>query len=187
MALMNEQKNRVHPRKFTLWIALASIVMMFTAFTSAYIIKRNLADWITFDLPQIFIYSTVVILVSSLTLVISRNYFRQRAMIQYRIWLMITLALGITFVVLQYLGFSNLWHNGFTLTRNVSFSFLYVIIGLHALHVIGGVVAMAVMVIQAFSVRRKTYSIVPVDMMNTYWHFVDLLWIYLWIFLYMIR
>ena len=187
MALVNDQKNRIHPRKFTLWIALASIVMMFTAFTSAYIIKRNLADWITFDLPRIFIYSTVVILVSSLTIIISRNYFRQRDMIQYRIWLMVTLALGITFVFLQYLGFIQLWHNGFTLTRNVSFSFLYVIVGLHAIHVLGGVVAMAVMVIRAFSVRRKSYSQVPVDMMNTYWHFVDLLWIYLWIFLYMIR
>ncbi|MDE3213496.1 MAG: cytochrome c oxidase subunit 3, partial [Bacteroidota bacterium] len=96
-------------------------------------------------------------------------------------------ALGITFVFLQYLGFIQLWHNGFTLTRNVSFSFLYVIVGLHAIHVLGGVVAMAVMVIRAFSVRRKSYSQVPVDMMNTYWHFVDLLWIYLWIFLYMIR
>src|ERR1039458_4818499 len=84
IAVMKEQKNRIHPYKFTLWIGLASIVMMFTAFTSAYIIKRNLANWITFELPTIFIYSTGVILLSSLTIIVSRNYFRQRDMVQYR-------------------------------------------------------------------------------------------------------
>jgi cytochrome c oxidase subunit III len=187
MAVMKEQRNRVHPQKFTLWIGLASIVMMFTAFTSAYLIKRSLADWITFDLPKIFLYSTAVIIISSITIIISRNYFRQREMRQYRGWLLVTLILGITFVCLQYIGFTELWESGITLTRNVSFSFLYVIVGLHAIHVLGGVVALTVMLIRAYSVRRKNYSAVPIDMMNTYWHFVDLLWIYLLTFLYLIR
>lgn len=187
IAVMKEQKNRIHPFKFTLWIGLASIVMMFTAFTSAYIIKRNLADWITFDLPHIFFYSTAVILISSLTIIISRNYFRQRDMIHYRQWLLVTLILGIVFICMQYIGFTQLWHNGITLTRNVSFSFLYIIVGLHAVHVLGGVIALIIVLIKAYSTKRKNYSIVPVDMMNTYWHFVDLLWIYLLVFLYLIR
>src|SRR5664279_5822448 len=135
IAVMKEQKNRVHPYKFTLWIGLASIVMMFTAFTSAYIIKRNLANWITFDLPIIFWYSTAVIVISSITIIISRNYFRQREMKQYRLWLAVTLVLGTAFVFMQYIGFTQLWRSGVTLTKNVSFSFLYIIVGLHALHV----------------------------------------------------
>lgn len=187
IAVMNEQKNRIHPHKFTLWIALASIVMMFTGFTSAYIVKRNMANWITFELPKIFWYSTAVIILSSLTIIASRNYFRQRDMKQYRLWLAITLILGIAFVVMQYIGFTQLWHTGVTLTRNVSFSFLYIIVGLHALHVVGGVVTLIILLIRAYSVKRKNYNIIPVDIMNTYWHFVDFLWIYLLIFLSMIR
>ena len=184
---MNEQKNRIHPHKFTLWIALASIVMMFTGFTSAYIVKRNMANWITFELPRIFWYSTAAIIISSLTIIVSRNYFRQREMKKYRLWLTATLILGIAFVVMQCIGFSQLWNSGITLTKSVSFSFLYVIVGLHALHVVGGVIALTIVLIRAYSSRRKNYNIVPVDLMNTYWHFVDLLWIYLLVFLTMIR
>ncbi|HVZ95720.1 MAG TPA: cytochrome c oxidase subunit 3 [Chitinophagaceae bacterium] len=187
IAVMKEQRKRIHPHKFTLWIGLASIVMMFTGLTSAYIVKRNLSDWITFDLPKIFWYSTAVIIISSGTIMASRNSFKQRHMMQYRSWLLITLLLGIAFVVMQYVGFTQLWHNGVTLTRNVAFSFLYIIVGLHALHLIGGIIALIISLAKAYSRRVKNYDIVPVDIVNTYWHFVDLLWIYLFVFLSLIR
>lgn len=187
IAVMKEQKNKIHPQKFTLWIGLAGIVMMFAGLTSAYIVKRNLANWISFDLPKIFWFSTIVIVCSSLTLILSRNSFRQREMKKYKLWLAITLLLGIGFVFMQYLGFSQLWYKGITLTRNVSFSFLYIIVGLHALHVIAGVIALIIILIKAYSIKRKNYSQVPIDMMNTYWHFVDFLWIYLLVFLDLIR
>ena len=187
IAVMKEQNKKIHPHKFTLWIGLASIVMMFAGFTSAYIIKRNLANWITFQLPLIFWYSTAVIIISSFSIIRSRNYFRQREMQQYRLWMTVTLILGIAFVIMQYIGFTQLWSSGVTLTRNVSFSFLYIIVGLHALHVVGGIIALLILLIKAYSVKRKNYSKVPIDLMNTYWHFVDLLWIYLLIFLTMIR
>ncbi len=187
IAVMKEQKNKIHPHKFTLWVALASIVMMFTGFTSAYIVKRNMANWISFQLPKIFWYSTAVIIISSITIILSRNCFRRREMKQYRLWLASTLVLGVIFVCLQYIGFTQLWHSGITLTKNVSFSFLYIIVGLHAVHVLGGVIALLVVLIKAYNVKRKNYNIVPVDLMNTYWHFVDLLWIYLLLFLVMIR
>lgn len=187
IALMKEEKNRIHPHKFTLWIALASIVMMFAGLTSAYIIKRNLSNWITFELPIIFWYSTAVIIISSITILVSRSAFRQREMKNYRRWLAVTLILGVAFVFMQYMGFNQLWKNGFTLTRNVSFSFLYIIVGLHALHVIGGVIALIIILIKAYSFKNKNYSPVQIDLMNTYWHFVDFLWIYLLVFLVMIR
>lgn len=187
IAVMKVQKDRIHPHKFSLWIALASIIMMFTGFTSAYLVKRNMANWTTFELPRIFWYSTAVIIFSSITIIFSRNYFRQREMKQYRLWLAVTLALGIAFVCMQYIGFSELWHSGITLTKNVSFSFLYIIVGLHALHVVGGVVALMIVLVKAYSIKRKNYDIVPVDLMNTYWHFVDILWIYLLVFLSVIR
>ncbi|MEO6290237.1 MAG: cytochrome c oxidase subunit 3 [Ginsengibacter sp.] len=184
---MKDQKNRIHPHKFTLWIGLASIVMMFAGLTSAYLIKRNLANWITFDIPAIFWYSTAVIILSSITIILSRNAFGQREMKTYRRWLAVTMVLGIVFVFMQYSGFRQLWDSGMTLTRNVSFSFLYIIVGLHALHVIGGLIALIVILIKAYSIKNKNYSPVQIDLMSTYWHFVDFLWIYLLMFLVMIR
>jgi cytochrome c oxidase subunit 3 len=185
--VMSDQRKRIHPHKFTLWIGIASIVMMFAGLTSAYIVKRNLANWISFDLPVIFWYSTVVIILSSFCILVSRNYFKQGSMAKYRQWLAITAMLGVLFVIMQTIGFINLWNAGITLTRNVSFSFLYIIVGLHALHVVAGVISLLVILIKAFSTKRKSYSAIPIDLINTYWHFVDLLWIYLLIFLLVIR
>jgi cytochrome c oxidase subunit 3 len=185
--VMNEQRKRIHPHKFTLWVGIGSIVMMFAGFTSAYIVKRNLANWLTFELPVIFWYSTAIIILSSITIMMSRNFFKHGEMMKYRKSLAITMMLGIAFVIMQTIGFLNLWKNGITLTKNVSFSFLYIIVGLHALHVIAGIIALLVILIKAFSIRRKVYSTVPIDLMSTYWHFVDFLWIYLLIFLLVIK
>lgn len=182
-----EQNKRIHPHKFTLWIGLASIVMMFAGFTSAYIIKRNQVNWVTFDLPKVFWYSTALIIGSSITLWLAQNAFKNREMLNYRKLVVVTLLLGIFFIALQIIGFSQLWANGMTLKANVSFSFLYIIVGLHALHVLGGIIALLVMFAKAFSTKVRNYDIVPVEVVSTYWHFVDFLWIYLLIFLVLIR
>lgn len=185
--VMSQQRKRIHPHKFTLWVAIGSITMMFAGLTSAYIVKRNQANWITFELPKIFWYSTAVILLSSLTMLLARKFFVAKEMSKYRQFLSVTMLLGILFVVLQAIGFTQLWQQGITLTKNVSYSFLYIIVGLHAAHVLGGVIALVIMFFKAFSRRQKIYSSVPVDVMNTYWHFVDLLWLYLLVFLLMVR
>ena len=177
----------MHPHKFTLWVAIGSIVMMFAGLTSAYIIKRNQASWSTFDLPVTFWYSTGVLLLSSLTLLMTRKAFELRERLKYRRLLTLTMVLGITFVVLQFMGFKQMWDAGLTLTKNSSLSFLYVLVGLHAVHVIGGVIALMVMFIKGFSTKTRNYSVVPVEMMKTYWHFVDFLWIYLLVFFMVIR
>jgi cytochrome c oxidase subunit III len=182
-----EKKNKIHPHKFTLWVGIGSILMMFAGLTSAYIVKRNQANWTTFDLPVAFWYSTAVIVASSITLFIAVRSFKERLMSRYRLMVAATLVLGVLFVVFQIIGFEQLWAKGITLQANVSYSFLYVIVGLHALHVIGGIIALVVMALQAFRKSVRNYSIVPVELVNTYWHFVDILWIYLLVFLLMIR
>lgn len=184
---MTTQRKKIHPHKFTLWIAIGSITMMFAGLTSAYIIKRNQPNWLVFDLPVMFWFSTAAIVASSVTIWRALRNFREHRMATYRKMLMATFFLGITFMILQVIGFVQLWNQGITLTKNVSVSFLYPIIGLHAIHVLGGIVVLAVMFFKAFSKRQKTYSAVPVEMVSTYWHFVDLLWIYLLFFLLMIR
>ena len=184
---MVKKNTKIHPHKFTLWVGIGSILMMFAGLTSAYIVKRNQANWQTFDLPLAFWYSTAVIVLSSFTLMLAVSSFKKRVMSRYRLLMGVTLLLGSVFIVLQIVGFHQLWGLGITLQGNVSYSFLYVIVGLHAVHVVGGVIALIVMCLQAFRSSVRNYSIIPVELMNTYWHFVDILWIYLLIFLLMIK
>lgn len=182
-----EQRNKIHPHKFTLWMGIGSILMMFAGLTSAFIVKKNQANWISFEIPAVFWFSSLAIILSSVTIIVAGRAFRDRHMKRYRQLLLVTAVLGIAFVTMQTIGFMDMWNQGLTVNSTVSVSFLYVIVGLHALHVLGGIVALIVMVLKAFSRKQKIYSSVPIQLAGTYWHFVDLLWIYLLVFLVMIR
>lgn len=184
-SVSEQQRKRVHPHKFSLWVAMASILMMFAGFTSAYIVKRNDSNWLEFRLPTVFWYSTFVILLSSLTIHLALKAFRARNMARYRTLITVTAALGVLFVILQITGFNYLQEHGVKLigsNSNASGSFLGVITGVHMLHVIGGVIVLIVMFLKAFNRTRKNYSSVPIEVASTYWHFVDGIWIYLFIF-----
>jgi cytochrome c oxidase subunit III len=180
-------RKKIHPHKFTLWIAIGSIIMMFAGLTSAYVVRRNQANWVGFEIPLVFWYSTAVILFSSITMMLAVRNFKQRNMAKYRSLLTVTFLLGVVFVAMQVVGFFQFIQSGLALGKTNSVDFLYVIVGLHALHVIGGVVALAVMFAKAFSIKVKNYNSVPVEVMATYWHFVDVLWVYLLLFLVLIR
>ncbi|MFI5153226.1 MAG: heme-copper oxidase subunit III [Chitinophagales bacterium] len=177
-----EQRKKIHPHKFTMWIAIGSIIMMFAGLTSAYIVKRDLPGWTRFDMPRIFWYSTTSILLSSLTMQMALKAFKERRMKRYQQLITITTILGIGFVILQCFGFSELWNSGTTFEGSGAGQFLYVIAGLHALHVFAGVIALIIMFLRAYSLRVRSYDSIPVEIMSTYWHFVDLIWIYLFIF-----
>jgi cytochrome c oxidase subunit 3 len=184
MAETTKQKKKIHPHKFTLWVAIGSILMMFAGLTSAFIVKSNLVGWRDVEMPQIFWVSTAVIIVSSITVQLALRSFKQRDMGRYRQLIAMTFILGMAFVVMQWLGFRELWYEQNVTLKGVTGAgqFLYIIFGLHALHVLGGVIALLVMFIKAFFGKSKNYSSVPVELAATYWHFVDLLWIYLLVF-----
>jgi cytochrome c oxidase subunit III len=182
MEAVNDQRKKIHPHKFTLWVALGSIIMMFAGLTSAYIVKRDQPGWTTFRIPRAFWYSTATILISSLTIQLAQKAFKDREMLRYRQFLSVTTVLGIVFVALQWVGFTQIWETGITFKGSGGGQFLYVIAGLHAAHVLGGIVALAIMMFKAFASKVRSYSPVPVELMTTYWHFVDVLWIYLFIF-----
>lgn len=183
-----QQRKKIHPHKFTLWVAMASMIMMFAGMTSAYIVKSNQSGWQGVEIPKIFWASTAVILVSSLTIQMALRSFKQRAMNPYRLLMGITLGLGILFIVFQWMGFLQLWYQQrVTLKGSGAGQFLYIIFGLHALHVIGGVVALLIMFVKALVGKVKQYSAVPVELISTYWHFVDILWIYLMLFFFWAR
>src|SRR5579872_2952899 len=142
---VNDQRKKIHPHKFTLWVALGSIVMMFAGLTSAYIVKREQPGWTTFSIPRAFWYSTSVMLVSSLTIQMALKAFREREMLRYRNLISLTTILGVLFVILQWMGFKQIWNSGVTLKGSGGGQFLYVIAGLHALHVLAGIVALFIM------------------------------------------
>ena len=184
---MGGQRKKIHPHKFTLWVGLGSIIMMFAGLTSAFIVKRSQAGWQDVEAPSIFIYSTLVILISSVTVQMAVRAHKQREMPKYRLFITITAVLGSLFVAMQFFGFRTLWNEGITFRTSISGSFLFVILGLHALHVIGGVITLLVMFFKAFSRKVRTYSSVGIEVAATYWHFVDLLWLYLVIFFILIK
>lgn len=185
-----EQPKRIHPHKFLLWIAMGSICMMFAGFTSAYIVKRNQSNFLEFSLPTIFWYSTFVILASSVTIQLAVKNFKAREMSKYRSLITITAILGLVFAALQVVGFKDLESHGIFLTgpkSNAAASFILIIVGVHALHVLGGVIAILVMFLKAFLSKTKNYSSMPIEVVSTYWHFVDVLWLYLLVFFIWIR
>lgn len=183
--VLSDQKRKIHPHKFTLWVAIGSILMMFAGLTSAYIVKRSQVSWLMIEIPLIFWYSTVAIIASSVAIQLSLKALKQRNMIIYRRWLVITAVLGVLFLVLQVIGFAQFKSSDIRLVgagSNASYSFLLAISGMHGLHVLGGVIALVIIAIRAVSISKRNYSTLPLEIAATYWHFVDILWIYLFIF-----
>jgi cytochrome c oxidase subunit 3 len=181
-----ETNTKIHPYKMLLWVGFGSIVMMFAGLTSAYIVKKSQANWLEFDLPNLFWFSTLVILVSSFTIQMAVKKAKAGEMAQYRGFLSVTAILGLTFIILQIRGFQALELNNVALTgarSNSAGSFLLVIAGLHLLHLVGGVIAIAVISLKAFAAKSSTNQVLSVELVASYWHFVDILWIYLFVFL----
>ena len=186
---LSKKRNRLQSQRFGLWIGLASITMMFVALTSAYIVRRSGGNWMEFRLPNMFFISTVVIIFSSMALELSyRSFIAGKASV-YRLWLVIAAVLGLLFCVAQYFGWQQLYHIGVPLNGNPSGSFIYAISGLHVAHVAGGILALTMALYHAFSLpyfvseeRKSRFK-----MVLHYWHYVDILWIYLLLFFLIFR
>ena len=181
------RRNNIHPHKFALWVGMASIIMMFAALTSAYIVRQAAGNWLEYRMPGIFYINTIVILLSSFTLHGSYLSYKAGKEFLYKGLLIVSFVLGIAFVVLQYIGWDELYQIGIYLTGNPSGAFFYVITGLHAVHVLGGISALVVAMVHAFALKFKVTNRRKnrFQLVLQYWHFVDLLWIYLFVFVLM--
>jgi cytochrome c oxidase subunit III len=171
------------PSSTAIWIVLFAISMMFAAFTSALVVRKGSAlDWRTFKLPSILFLNTFVLFASSVTLEVSRRRIAgfmgnlQSQVESPARWLYGTLTLGIFFVAGQYVAWSQLRAEGLYLATNPSSSFFYVLTVTHALHVLGGLAGLVYVIrkLGNSSLRRST-----LDATARYWHFMDLLWLYL--------
>jgi len=178
-------RKRIPALKFALWLSLASISMLFAGLLSAYIVRQAAGNWFEFTLPAYFTYSTIIIILSSLLLHGSVLAFRKEGEKMYKVLLISAFLLGVLFVILQYQGWMAMQNAGIDLKGNPSGAFVYMISGVHVAHVIAGTAAMLMAVIHAFALPFKVTEkrITRFDITAQYWHYVDLLWIVLFLFL----
>ena len=189
-ALVNSNvNNRINPQKFALWVGMASIIMMFGAFTSAYIVKQAAGGWLEFTLPYHFYISSSLIVLSSITLHLSyKSYLRANESL-YKKYLVATLILGLSFLILQTMGWTDLFSRGIDFRANVSGSFFYLITGIHAVHVMAGIAALIIACMHAFTLKfgKTEKRINRFQLTTNYWHFMGALWIYLFLFLTIVK
>ena len=187
MIASSKRIKRVHPKKFALWTAMASILMLFSAMTSAYIVRKAAGDWLIFPIVDEFYYSAGLILASSIVLHVAYKAFMIRNYSLYQGLLTAGFLMGIGFVVLQYQGWLTTNDMGVFIYTNQSSSFFVLLVGIHALHVMGGITALMISWIYALKPSTKGWSErgqLRLELTLTYWHFVDVLWIYVLLFLY---
>ena len=173
-----------------LWVSMISMVMFFAGLTSAYVISMRRDDWVTFDLPDAFYISTLLIILSSITISTSQRFIKKDKREKSIVFLLITFALGIAFVWQQYAGFEDLRNAGLFFTgptSTVSTSFIIGITLMHAFHVFAGIVVLLVVIYNHFKYKYTSDDLLGFELGAIFWHFVDVLWIYLFFFFYFIR
>ena len=173
-----------------LWVSMISMVMFFAGLTSAYVISMRRDDWVTFELPDAFYISTVLIILSSITISISQRLIKKDKRELSIAFLLITFALGIAFVWQQYAGFEDLRSAGLFFTgptSTVSTSFIIGITLMHALHVFAGIIVLLVVIYNHFNYKYTSDDLLGFELGAIFWHFIDVLWIYLFFFFYFIR
>jgi len=173
----------MHPKKFALWLFIVTVIMIFAALTSAYIVRQADGNWLIFELPDLFLVTTGIILVSSGTMHWAYRSVKRDSLESAKLAIAITTILGISFLVGQFQAWGELVKNNVHLVGNPSGSFVYVISGLHGLHIIGGVVFLIVVLISIFQYKVHSKNLLRVEMCATYRHFLDGLWLYLFVFL----
>ncbi|MDO1513490.1 cytochrome c oxidase subunit 3 [Maribacter confluentis] len=181
-----EDKN-ARAKKMMLWFGIVSMIMSFAGWTSAYIVSRSRDDWASdVDLPQAFFYSTIVIILSSISYFLAKKSVKEGQGDRSKLWLWITLGLGIVFIVLQFQGFSQLVANGYYFTgptSSIKMSFVFLIAMVHILHLVAGIISLLVVIYNHSKGRYTSTNYLGLSLGATFWHFLDFLWLYLVLFM----
>ncbi|RXJ52798.1 cytochrome c oxidase subunit 3 [Gelidibacter gilvus] len=184
-----EEKNN-RAKKMMLWFGIVSLIMSFAGWTSAFVVSSTREDWIKdFQLPNAFIVSTVMVVLSSVTFMLAQKAIKSNQRQLTTTWLMATLVLGIAFITNQFLGFQQIIDMGYNFTgptSNVTMSYIYLIAMVHIAHVIVGLVCILVVIYNHFKQKYTATDMVGFELAATFWHFIDILWVYLFLFLYFV-
>ena len=178
----------MNPKKFALWLFMVSVMMLFGAWTSAYLVKRGEPGWISFELPGEFWATTAIIIVSSITMIWAQSSARKDDLQQTKLAVAITTVLGLAFLVGQWLAWGKMIDmNQYFAGSNSSSSFIYVLTGFHGLHIVSGVILLLIVLVSVFKYKVHSKNMLRMEMCSAYWHFLGGLWLYLFIFLLLYR
>jgi len=176
----------IEPKKFILWLFIVTIVMVFAALTSAYIVRKADGEWLMFSLPSIFTISTGFILLSSVTMQAAYTMLKKGQLLVSKLLLLVTLGLGLAFLYTQLQGWAALVDDHVFFggaSSNPGGSFVYVLSGLHAFHLGTGLIYILIVLYMFLVGKIDAKKSLQFELCTTYWHFLDLLWIYLFVFL----
>ena len=188
-----EYDKGIRAKRMMLWFGIISLIMSFAAFTSAFLVSSGSDDrWIdNFSLPTAFFWSTGVIILSSISMYFAFKYVKNEQRSLGMAFLFITLILGLTFMGLQLFGFNQIMTElGYYFTgetSNITYTYIFLIAAVHVLHVAAAVIALGVVIYNHYKQRYNKEQTLGIELAATFWHFVDLLWIYLFCFLYFVR
>jgi cytochrome c oxidase subunit 3 len=186
------REDAIEPSKYRIavWLGLASICMLFIALTSAYILRQSKSlatenpDWKALQVPSALWVTTAVLILSSVSFEIARRALKNNQFDKFKTWISITTALGFAFLIGQFLAWRQLAAQGIYLKSNPHSSFFYVLTGLHALHLLGGILVLTYVMISALRLRISFRKRTTIEVTSLYWHFMDGLWIYLFVLLF---
>ena len=185
------EEKKARSKKMMLWFGMISMVMTFAGLTSAYVVSKNRPDWLEdFQLPTAFYWSTLVIILSSFTLFLARNAIVKKKKRNGTSFLIATFILGLLFVMLQFHAFSQILDMGYWFTfagSTVTTSFIYLIVCLHLVHLAAGLIVLLVLIYNHFKQRYQPGQMLGFELGETFWHFLDAVWILLIIFFYFFR
>lgn len=187
-----EKEKEIRSKKMMLWFGICALIMSFAGWTSAFIVSRKREDWLTeYELPQAFIISVFVIIVSSFTMILAKRSIKSNNNSQATIWLFITFILGIYFIINQFIGFYQIitlqGYHPTGPTSNITMSYIFVIAMAHIAHVLAGLIVLAIVIVKNIMKKYSSENMLGVQLAATFWHFVDLLWVFLFLFLYFFR
>ncbi len=187
----SEREKKDRAKKMMLWFGIVSLLMAFAGWTSAYIVSSSREDWLAdFVLPPAFFISTAVIILSSLSYMLAKNALTKDNLRGATLWLAVTTVLGLAFIILQFQGFSHMIGQGYYFTgptSSITMSYIFLIAAVHILHVVAGLISLLVVLYNTIKGRYASDNMLGFELGATFWHFLDLLWVYLILFFYFFR
>lgn len=187
----SEEAKMIRAKKNILWFGIISLAMSFAGLTSAYVVSRERSDWLSdFDLPQAYTISLILILISSVTMHLAKVAVKKEQNSKGMLLLVTTFLLGIAFVYFQFVGFSQIIQSGYYFTgetSSVTTTYIYLMVVLHIAHVIGGLISLLVVIYNHYKQKYRGGKTLGIEQAATFWHFIDVIWIYLFLFLYFVK
>ena len=183
--IQQEDKLALGPKKFNMWIFIFTSFMFFAALTSGFIVySGGSGHGLNMKLPNVFMYSTACIVLSSVTMFMASKAAKALQFGKQRLYLTLTLVLGILFFIIQVIGWGQLINMGvYFINNNASQSFIYVFTGMHLIHIIAGLLLVGNTLIGSYKNIPQVKNLFGMEMSSIFWHFIDIIWIYLYVFL----